>query len=418
VAGGVVGAAKPQSLPAKMLVGGVAGGGVGGGMKIAMNVAAGRPWNEDLGQAIAIGATTGMIDAFTDHYGDMLVERAMTPRPARGAGGVGDDADAWRRPGLADDADGLHRLPIDAERGTPVSDSDIDHPLRRFSDQDVVEGLRNRAAQLEETGRYPRLAQEASDLVRRIGAGKADIRILDDADYWKTTRKWNHEPIDPGEKATVNLETRDIFLRRSQIEVRPGDTLDDVIDRTVLRTFHENVHYLDYDNVTTLTRETWAYEHTAEFAEAVGLKYGALGEGDLATVGRKDLEGLVIKHYGLSQDLHQPSKQAAIRSGRQYEAVLVWFVKDKLPKLERMEAELAEEGIPYSLREHPGAAISNLRDPMLIWQYTRHVSGEDIPYDPALFGEMARDRGKLRDYLDSLPGWRYLREVPGERGGR
>jgi hypothetical protein len=65
-------------------------------------VAAGRPWNEDLGQAIAIGATTGMIDAFTDHYGDMLVERAMTPRPA----GAGDDADGWRRPGVADDVDG------------------------------------------------------------------------------------------------------------------------------------------------------------------------------------------------------------------------------------------------------------------------------------------------------------------------
>jgi hypothetical protein len=55
-------------------------------------VAAGRPWNEDLGQAIAIGATTGMIDAFTDHYGDMLVERAMTPH------GAVDDVDAWRRP--------------------------------------------------------------------------------------------------------------------------------------------------------------------------------------------------------------------------------------------------------------------------------------------------------------------------------
>jgi hypothetical protein len=37
-----------------------------------------------------------MIDAFTDHYGDMLVERAMVPH------GAVDDVDGWRRPGDVD----------------------------------------------------------------------------------------------------------------------------------------------------------------------------------------------------------------------------------------------------------------------------------------------------------------------------
>jgi hypothetical protein len=388
---------------------------------LAFNVAAGRPWNEGVGAAFGMGFANGAIDAFTDHYGDMVVEGRLSAWMAGGAAGAA-DVGGWRRPDVADDIDGRYRLPADAERGTPVSDSDIDHPLRRFSDQDVVEGLRNRAAQLEETGRYPRLAQEASDLVRRIGAGEADIRILDDADYWKTTRKWNHEPIDPGEKATVNLETGDIFLRRSQIEVRPGDTVDDVVDRTMLRAFHENVHYLDYENVTTLTREVEAFRRTAEFAEAVGLKYNALGEEDLAAFlrakGTEGLEDLVIKHYGLSQSLHEPSKYAAIRSGRQYEAVHDWFMKDKLPRLEATEEYFAAEGMrPDSYRDRPRMLVDSLRDPMLIWQYARHISGEDIPYDPVRFDALARDPSALRDYLDSLPGWRYLREVPGDDGG-
>jgi hypothetical protein len=91
VAGGIVGAANPQSLPAKVLVGGVAGGGVGGGMKVATNVAAGRPWNEDLGQAIAIGATTGMVDAFTDY--------ALFAQRQGQAGRPGDDAAGRARGG-------------------------------------------------------------------------------------------------------------------------------------------------------------------------------------------------------------------------------------------------------------------------------------------------------------------------------
>jgi len=106
VAGGVVGAMNPQNLPAKVLVGGMVGGGVSAGTQVAFNVAGGRPWNEGVGAAFGMGFANGAIDAFTDYYGDMLVERAMVPRPARGAAG---DADGWRRPGDVDDADGRLR---------------------------------------------------------------------------------------------------------------------------------------------------------------------------------------------------------------------------------------------------------------------------------------------------------------------
>ncbi len=106
VAGGVVGAMNPENLPAKVLVGGMVGGGVSAGTQVAFNVAGGRPWNEGVGTAFGMGFANGAIDAFTDYYGDKLVERAMTPRPARGAV---DDVDGWRRPGATDDVDGRLR---------------------------------------------------------------------------------------------------------------------------------------------------------------------------------------------------------------------------------------------------------------------------------------------------------------------
>jgi hypothetical protein len=96
-------------------------------MKIATNVAAGRPWNEDLGQAIAIGATTGMVDAFTDHYGDKLVERAMTPRSVRGAV---DDVDGWRRPGDVDDAGSMLFEPGEGKRWVNYGFEAEWHPKR------------------------------------------------------------------------------------------------------------------------------------------------------------------------------------------------------------------------------------------------------------------------------------------------
>jgi hypothetical protein len=50
-----------------MVVGGLVGGAASGGTHVAMNVAGGRPWHEGLGQAIAIGVTTGAVDGFTDY---------------------------------------------------------------------------------------------------------------------------------------------------------------------------------------------------------------------------------------------------------------------------------------------------------------------------------------------------------------
>jgi hypothetical protein len=113
VAGGVVGAMNPDNLPAKVLVGGFVGGGVSAGTQVAFNVAGGRPWNEGVGTAFGMGFANGAIDAFTDYYGDMLVERAMTPRSARGAV---DDVDGWRRPGDVDDAGSILFEPGEGKR--------------------------------------------------------------------------------------------------------------------------------------------------------------------------------------------------------------------------------------------------------------------------------------------------------------
>jgi hypothetical protein len=105
-AGGIVGAANPQNLAAKVLVGGLAGGGVGAGAKIAFNAANGDPLFDGVGTAFGMGFANGAIDAFTDYYGDKLVDRAMTPRSAAG------DADGWRGPRAVDDADVRRALRI------------------------------------------------------------------------------------------------------------------------------------------------------------------------------------------------------------------------------------------------------------------------------------------------------------------
>jgi len=48
-----------------------------------MSVAAGRDWREGLGQAIAVGATTGLVDAAVDYHTDRLQERWVQQRAVR-----------------------------------------------------------------------------------------------------------------------------------------------------------------------------------------------------------------------------------------------------------------------------------------------------------------------------------------------
>jgi hypothetical protein len=77
---------------------------VSAGTQVAFNVAAGRPWNEGVGAAFGMGFANGAIDAFTDHYGDMVVEGRLSAWMAGGAAGAA-DVGGWRRPGDVD-ADG------------------------------------------------------------------------------------------------------------------------------------------------------------------------------------------------------------------------------------------------------------------------------------------------------------------------
>ncbi len=58
----------------KVGLGGFSGALVSGGTQIALNLASGRPWNEGLGTAVAIGLTTGVAGELVGHYAQKLVE--------------------------------------------------------------------------------------------------------------------------------------------------------------------------------------------------------------------------------------------------------------------------------------------------------------------------------------------------------
>jgi len=307
----------------------------------------------------------------------------------------------------------------DAEIGEPASGNDIDHPFGDLSNQDIrdltVEELKRRAVELEDAG-HLELAGEVNALLERIEQlGVDQVRILDDAEYERTLWDWYQETPTPGDVATVNLDTGEIILRRSQI-VRPGDTIDDVINRAMLTVYHEEVHYRDWDHDTVFEREKWAYERTIDLADALGLKYSALGKEDLGHFirmsremdGEKEWRDLIKRQYRIAGDPHRPSKHAAIRSGRFQETVYEWFTVDILPILAKNERILNR-----TIRDDYPSWLNN--DPVLIWQYARYISGENIAYDSINFDDLSQDRDGLRRYLESLPGPKYLDEVPSSR---
>jgi hypothetical protein len=238
-------------------------------------VAAGRPWNEDLGQAIAIGATTGMIDAFTDHYGDMLVERAMTPRSAA------DDADGWRRPGVADDVDGLRRLSAEE-----WDESLIRQPtdrVKKLLPDDATERARHSLAHYDEELAARQLARGGPDFDRQrvleelrsgtlhsrriadlIEQRKIGVHMLGEDEFAYRFRQLSGQDPDSLELGFRHGEQ--IYLRANKLSP------DDISVKVV----HEATHILDVENVTLLDREMQAFLREAEFAESLGLPSEAL----------------------------------------------------------------------------------------------------------------------------------------------
>lgn len=389
MAGGVTAGMNPQSLPARVALGALVGGGVSGGTQVAFNVMGGRPWNQDLGQAVTVGMATGAVDAFTDYYGDKVIDRVMTPQP-RPAGADG-DTDGLRRWGAAD-----------AERGAPRRPGDADDAFGTKTNAQIrdeaIELLREKVGRLDPESD---LAEQGRDLLNQIDAEEVRARIVDEGNYLVTHKDWFGQPGDPTDRGTVNLDTGDILLNRGQF----GS-----VEEVMLTVFHEGVHYQDYDNVVTLAREMHAFGRTAKFAEAVGLKYGALGKEDLTAFiraeGTEGLERLITKVYDLEGHKHQPNPFAVRRHGDMDTAYGEYFAKDFLPKLSRIE-----ETMGVSLRNDPTMLRFQLEGhPEMLWQYARHISGQKTPYDPARFNERLRSTIAMQEFLNTLPE-RFL-ELP------
>ncbi|MCP4424118.1 MAG: hypothetical protein GY803_06480, partial [Chloroflexi bacterium] len=74
--GAVLGRLSPNAgLWTKMAASGGAGATISGGSQVAINVATGRPWDEGLGTAVAVGLATGIAEAGVEHYGDGYLTR-------------------------------------------------------------------------------------------------------------------------------------------------------------------------------------------------------------------------------------------------------------------------------------------------------------------------------------------------------
>ncbi len=224
----------------------------------------------------------------------------MTPRLTRGAV---DDVDGWRRPGAVDDADGLRRLSaeewdalavrrpgaVDAERGSPRRPGDVDDAFRRMSNAEVQDKtialLRQKVKDLDPKSDP---ASWGRELLNQVDAGEVKLLVKGDRNYQRLHERWFGAPEDIPARGTVNLDSGEILIRRSQV----GS-----VEEVMLTAFHEGVHYQDYDNVMTLDREMHAFRRTAQFAEAVGLEYRALGQ-DLTPLGDTDLTQVVEGAYG------------------------------------------------------------------------------------------------------------------------
>jgi hypothetical protein len=283
VAGGVVGAMNPENLPAKVLVGGFVGGGVSAGTQVAFNVAGGRPWNEGVGTAFGMGFANGAIDAFTDYYGDKLVERAMTPRSAAS------DADGWRRPGdvdvdgrsskLRDAWDWLRGVPGDEQGSIRLGPAD---KVRRLQPNDAVDATERPLARHDDfAAKQPGQDRPGPDKQRLLGElrsgtphsrkiadlierGEIDVHLLNEMEFAQSHRlKFGQDPD------SLDIGFRDddqIYLRADKL------TPDEISVKVV----HEATHIIDEENVLILDREMLAYVREAEFAESLDLPSEAL----------------------------------------------------------------------------------------------------------------------------------------------
>ncbi len=219
-------------------------------MKIATNVAAGRPWNEDLGQAIAIGATTGMIDAFTDHYGDMLVDRAMTPRPVRGA--VDEDSGPLR--------------PVQEQRGEPNTrlmhegDDDLSQAIKRLDPEDQRLLKARTIEELRADG--TELSRKTADRLEREAIFPV---YLKDEQFNQVYLRRNPGAKDVDSVLTFTTGNENIYLRTE------GRTFEQL----VLATLHEGTH-VDTNwsgrlpGMAVFDNEFKSYNAELEFARSKG----------------------------------------------------------------------------------------------------------------------------------------------------
>lgn len=391
-----------DDLLGRIVVGGMTGGIVSGGMHTALSVAAGRDPREGLRQAIGMGLTIGAVGAVINYYANRIQQR-MAQRAEEAALRRRLGADKMLGDGAAPGSTDVLPVEWDAKEQQWRVTEDFEFNNQEYkkgayvSEEIVIgkaaEEISAGLNRLEEAGWDSKLLNDAREWVDQIASGEKRVLLRGFEDYDAVHREWFGEPGGRHNWGTVNLDTGDVLINRSQVTT--GDEL-------LLTIFHEGMHDLDYQNITTLSREMFAYRKTADFAEVVGMKYRALGKGDLVdflrSEGKDGFKSLVKDVYRLHGHEHKPSHSAVIRHGDMDVAYRDYFVKDILPKLMSIE----ETGVP--LRNQPVMLRFQLKGrPEWLWQYTQHVVGRQIPYDSGFFNEKLSNTRSMQEFLDTLP---------------
>ncbi len=210
----------------------------------------------------------------------------------------------------------------------------------QFVSQDVVIGaathkMREGLNRLEKARWDPDLVRRARDWVDDVASGKRQVIARDFDEYNVVHQEWFRSQGGKFDWGTVNLNTGDVLINRSQVTT--GDNL-------LLTIFHEKMHYLDVDNVRVLDRERLAYRQTTDFARVMEMEYRVLGEENLVnflrTEGVAELDRLIGKDFIDSFSYNEAAfRRNMQRAGMSEVYINAELVKDRLNSFDRVLGE-------------------------------------------------------------------------------